>query len=327
MDFDKAEAIQQAQLALLRKKNADYGDHNITLTGLAGVVTRMSDKMERLRKLALEGHEPNFESIEDTLDDMSLYGVIGRLVLADGIVAHPTLVYLGGPIGSLSEEERTLWRLRSRRIFQYYGVGCFDPAGALHPQPAVNRPRVSAINDAAMRACDVCLFNLERGRGFGSAREVERAVQWGKRVVIISEELYDTTYTHDVEVVLSELDAWETILGQSIEDPDWILAGCPSGHDTAASEQRYLASLDEDPHELDSDEEGTSPKPDDEPLPPDPLEAGWVPTGWRKLTRAERDERQAEMSNRLERLRDSEFPVHSPKQPPAPIKPDRLRHG
>jgi hypothetical protein len=182
MDFDKAEAIQQAQLALLRKKNADYGDHNITLTGLAGVVTRMSDKMERLRKLALEGHEPNFESIEDTLDDMSLYGVIGRLVLADGIVAHPTLVYLGGPIGSLSEEERTLWRLRSRRIFQYYGVGCFDPAGALHPQPAVNRPRVSAINDAAMRACDVCLFNLERGRGFGSAREVERAVQWGKRL-------------------------------------------------------------------------------------------------------------------------------------------------
>jgi hypothetical protein len=74
-------------------KNHDYSPANILLTGTTGLVTRIWDKTARL--LNLNGfkfkailHEgvnppknPKNESIEDTYRDLTVYGVIGILLL------------------------------------------------------------------------------------------------------------------------------------------------------------------------------------------------------------------------------------------------------
>lgn len=76
-------------------KNHDYSPANILLTGTTGLVTRIWDKTARL--LNLTGfkfkailHEgvnppknPKNESIEDTYRDLTVYGVIGILLLRD----------------------------------------------------------------------------------------------------------------------------------------------------------------------------------------------------------------------------------------------------
>lgn len=76
---------------VMLKKNADYGTGNIALTGLIGVIVRMSDKMSRL--LNLQGFKFNItdtsyngetdaqnEAVDDTLLDMAGYALIGMLV-------------------------------------------------------------------------------------------------------------------------------------------------------------------------------------------------------------------------------------------------------
>lgn len=75
----------------LAKKNDDYGTGNIALTGLLGVVVRMSDKMSRL--LNLNGFKFNVtesefvdsqiavnEPLIDSLVDMAGYAMIGLAV-------------------------------------------------------------------------------------------------------------------------------------------------------------------------------------------------------------------------------------------------------
>lgn len=76
-------------------KNADYSPANIMGTGELGVTVRLWDKMSRLMQLVGfdleipdpasfdEPSDPNHESIEDTLLDLSTYGIIGKLVRED----------------------------------------------------------------------------------------------------------------------------------------------------------------------------------------------------------------------------------------------------
>jgi hypothetical protein len=73
------------------KKNADYSPANILGTGEIGLVTRLWDKMARLMNLSgfeikidearyvAPRHASN-ESIDDTLLDMSVYAIIGKLL-------------------------------------------------------------------------------------------------------------------------------------------------------------------------------------------------------------------------------------------------------
>lgn len=75
------------------KKQHDYGPSNIAmntlletkddlLISLAGLVTRMNDKMSRLINLILKSKkEPENESIEDSFKDISVYGIISRIVI------------------------------------------------------------------------------------------------------------------------------------------------------------------------------------------------------------------------------------------------------
>lgn len=71
------EALKNCQM--LDKKQQDYGPNNIAKFGLQGCVVRASDKIERLIHLGKTGGTPKFESVEDSLRDMSNYGVIGLL--------------------------------------------------------------------------------------------------------------------------------------------------------------------------------------------------------------------------------------------------------
>ena len=66
-------------IALFDKKHSDYGSHNISKFGLIGVLVRSSDKIERL--INLKDKEELNESIEDSWQDLTVYGAIARVVL------------------------------------------------------------------------------------------------------------------------------------------------------------------------------------------------------------------------------------------------------
>ena len=64
---------------LFDKKQSDYGKGNISKFGEKGVLVRVNDKVERLCNLLWNNKAPNFESVQDTWDDLAVYGVIGGL--------------------------------------------------------------------------------------------------------------------------------------------------------------------------------------------------------------------------------------------------------
>jgi len=78
---------QEIQWDLFCRKQIDYGPGNIAMgTNLTtkddrhkaqiGITVRMNDKMQRLVNLMFNNREPNNESIEDTLTDISNYAIM-----------------------------------------------------------------------------------------------------------------------------------------------------------------------------------------------------------------------------------------------------------
>jgi hypothetical protein len=73
-------------------KQSNYGPHNISVgtnletdddkkLSLTGLWFRMNDKIQRLKQLVVLGKQDNVgESIQDTYQDLSVYGVIAQLV-------------------------------------------------------------------------------------------------------------------------------------------------------------------------------------------------------------------------------------------------------
>lgn len=64
------------------QKQRDYGPRNISDFGEYGVLVRVNDKIARLKNL-LKGELcaiPSNEPIEDSWKDLSVYGVIARIV-------------------------------------------------------------------------------------------------------------------------------------------------------------------------------------------------------------------------------------------------------
>lgn len=69
------------QIILLDRKQLDYGPKNISDFGVFGVVVRMNDKMQRLKTLVGNKRlKPQNESIKDSLQDISNYGIIGQMI-------------------------------------------------------------------------------------------------------------------------------------------------------------------------------------------------------------------------------------------------------
>jgi len=85
--------IAGEQYTLFAAKMLDYGKGNISIgsnletpeevkLSLTGLWFRMTDKMNRLKNLVLLNQSPNVltESVTDTFQDMSIYGIIAQIV-------------------------------------------------------------------------------------------------------------------------------------------------------------------------------------------------------------------------------------------------------
>lgn len=69
---------------LLIQKHADYGPSNIMgspISPMHGLSVRLHDKVARMVNLLNSGNPANFESLRDTMLDISNYGLIGVMVL------------------------------------------------------------------------------------------------------------------------------------------------------------------------------------------------------------------------------------------------------
>ena len=80
---EDAQKIYDELLAILVKKQIDYGPYNIWHApggATNGLMVRMSDKLERLKNLIYKKIEPNNESLEDSFVDMANYAIIALMV-------------------------------------------------------------------------------------------------------------------------------------------------------------------------------------------------------------------------------------------------------
>lgn len=66
---------------LLVRKNFAYGGENISMTGVMGIVVRLTDKVFRFRNLIKNPDAKAYESIEDTLNDIIGYVTIGIMLI------------------------------------------------------------------------------------------------------------------------------------------------------------------------------------------------------------------------------------------------------
>lgn len=84
-------SIMDEQLELFSKKHLDYGMHNITAgTSLAnedersfaltGLWYRISDKVNRWKNMIITGRKTQNETLIDTYQDLTNYGIIAQLV-------------------------------------------------------------------------------------------------------------------------------------------------------------------------------------------------------------------------------------------------------
>jgi len=67
-------------VALLDRKQRDYGSENISGFGEFGIMVRLADKQSRLKRLLTNSIAPSNESIEDTYKDMVNYPILALLV-------------------------------------------------------------------------------------------------------------------------------------------------------------------------------------------------------------------------------------------------------
>lgn len=88
--MEEFERINKEQIKLFAKKQHDYGPGNISMNGnkelaLLGIAIRTNDKVQRLLNILHnnKGKTAVNESIVDTLQDMSIYGVIAQIVHND----------------------------------------------------------------------------------------------------------------------------------------------------------------------------------------------------------------------------------------------------
>jgi hypothetical protein len=65
---------------LLDTKHLDYGPMNIAFHGQIGVVSKLFDKVCRIKHLLSQKRRPRNESIKDSWMDISNYGVIGLML-------------------------------------------------------------------------------------------------------------------------------------------------------------------------------------------------------------------------------------------------------
>ena len=89
---DEFKRIMFTQYELFCKKQANYGPDNISVgsdlktkadinISLTGLWFRMNDKIQRLKQMVVQGKKDEVgEAIEDSFQDLSVYGIIAQIV-------------------------------------------------------------------------------------------------------------------------------------------------------------------------------------------------------------------------------------------------------
>jgi hypothetical protein len=89
---DEYKRIMWEQYEIFCKKQKNYGPTNISVgtqlqsnddikLSLTGIWFRINDKIQRLKQLVVLGHSDEVgESINDTFQDLSVYGIIAQIV-------------------------------------------------------------------------------------------------------------------------------------------------------------------------------------------------------------------------------------------------------
>lgn len=227
INLEKIAKIHEADREVIRKKNAAYGNNNIRLTGVGGVLTRILDKASRAVNIAQNPDLDQFgEVIEDTLGDLSNYGVLGRMLLNGDLYERPNSVYLAGPVDMIENVNgpEYVWREVAKEALNTFGIATFDPMAAWS-NGTVNdtvKQQVMGVDFNVVRTCDMMLAYLPSHiPTLGTIREIERARSLDKRVVVISNWAGGSAFSVDLEVYTTLEEALTAITQVMIlEEPD-----------------------------------------------------------------------------------------------------------
>ena len=85
------EQVMQEQFELFAKKHLDYGMHNVSAGtnletaqekefAMTGLWYRLSDKVNRWKNMIISGRKAENETLIDTFQDITNYGIISQLV-------------------------------------------------------------------------------------------------------------------------------------------------------------------------------------------------------------------------------------------------------
>lgn len=74
------ERVTAELLTMFLKKHKDYGKGNILSVKELGIAMRISEKIERIKHILIQGSVPANESIDETWTDVAVYAVIAKLV-------------------------------------------------------------------------------------------------------------------------------------------------------------------------------------------------------------------------------------------------------
>lgn len=89
--YEGYQSIVDQQFELFAKKHLDYGMHNITAGtnlqtqdetefAMTGLWYRLSDKINRWKNMIISGRRAQNETLIDTFQDITNYGIIAQLV-------------------------------------------------------------------------------------------------------------------------------------------------------------------------------------------------------------------------------------------------------
>ena len=89
--YDGYQQIIEEQFELFAKKHLDYGMHNVSAGtnletddevefAMTGLWYRLSDKINRWKNMIISGRKAQNETLIDTFQDVTNYGIIAQLV-------------------------------------------------------------------------------------------------------------------------------------------------------------------------------------------------------------------------------------------------------
>lgn len=115
------------------------------------------------------------------------------------------LIYLGGPIDSVTRTTASGWRLEAKMLLSQSGIMTFDPTlPYCEARSHEAKAAIMTANRAIMSVAAGGLFCIN-GQAFGTIREIEYMRSLGKQVVVVNESEIDLTkHIETTDLILVE---------------------------------------------------------------------------------------------------------------------------